>query len=108
MAEINIPDYETSALKAIDERELDSLIDQAIQEGQTGNLSRLPLSAEQQFMATLANAVLPKYQGWALREVRRRTDEQENPNKFPFDYDSLLPWMGRINRLAEAKGGELF
>lgn len=38
------------------------------------------ISNEQQFLATLAKAVLPEHRGWALREVRRKTDDQEKPN----------------------------
>ncbi|MBB4188953.1 MULTISPECIES: hypothetical protein [Sinorhizobium] len=45
MVEINLPESEISALKAIDERELDRLIDRAIQDEALGDLHRLPLSS---------------------------------------------------------------
>ncbi len=45
MGEINIPRDQQTAITAIDARELDRLIDQAIREERSGELHRLPLAA---------------------------------------------------------------
>lgn len=66
------------------------------------------ISDEAQFMATLKNAVLPLHRGWALRSVRSHIDKAEKPQKFPFQYDEVLPWMKRIDDLAAKAGARFF
>ncbi|WP_246728815.1 hypothetical protein [Rhizobium leguminosarum] len=63
MGIINLTDREKAALKAIDENEVDKLIDQAVREESLGALHRLPLHDCGAFVATKL-----RYFGDALRE----------------------------------------
>ncbi|WSH56582.1 hypothetical protein U8P68_17195 [Rhizobium ruizarguesonis] len=51
------------------------------------------ISTEAQFRQTIARAVEDDFRGWALREIRRKIDQSENPHEFPLDYGDVLPWM---------------
>ncbi|MGR9206326.1 hypothetical protein ACU8OG_20690 [Rhizobium leguminosarum] len=76
MTEINISDSEKSALKAIDRRELDNLIDQAVREVQLGTLSRLPLSSCGTYVATKLT-----YFGKALKALSEAKSAKNIENK---------------------------
>jgi hypothetical protein len=52
MGEINIPHDQQDALTAIDDNELDRLIEQAIREERSGDLRRLPLASCGSYIAT--------------------------------------------------------
>jgi hypothetical protein len=54
------------------------------------------ISTQTQFQRTLALASGDEFKGWSLREIRRRLDEPEIPNKFPLAYADILPWMDNI------------
>lgn len=49
-------------------------------------------SNEDQFLSSLGSAVLPEYQGWDFREVRRHSAGPEDEKAFPFDVAELAPW----------------
>ncbi len=55
------------------------------------------VSDEDEILKTLANAELPKYRGWGLREVRRDTGTTEKKKKFPLEIAELLPWWDRFS-----------
>ncbi|MDI5924546.1 hypothetical protein QBK93_07610 [Rhizobium leguminosarum] len=76
MTEINISDSEKSALKAVDRRELNDLIDQAVREEQLGTLSRLPLSSCGTYVATKLT-----YFGKALKALSEAKSAKNIENK---------------------------
>lgn len=56
-------------------------------------------SNEDVFLASIANAAVPKYRGWGLREVRKQTAPIENVRKdFPLAMEEHLPWWERFNQ----------
>lgn len=63
------------------------------------------VSNEDQFLASMANAEMPKYSGRGFREVRRDTDAKEETKVFPLKIEELLPWWGRYGRDASPKDG---
>ncbi|TDW31886.1 hypothetical protein EV128_108213 [Rhizobium azibense] len=76
MGGINLPEDEEKALKAVDERELNNLIDQAIREEQMGNLSRLALSRCGTYVATQLT-----YFGKALKALSEAKSAKNIENK---------------------------
>lgn len=53
------------------------------------------ISTVDQLLDTLQNALLQEFNGWDLREIRRRAGN-ENGRSFPFNIEELLPWWGQI------------
>ncbi|WP_246675499.1 hypothetical protein [Mesorhizobium sp. B2-6-4] len=76
MGEINLTDSEKHALQAIDERELDNLIDQAVKEEHLGVMHRLPLSS----CGIYAGTKLHYFEA-ALREYRESKSAKKREEK---------------------------
>lgn len=122
MVEINIPESEISALKAIDERELDRLIDRAIQDEALGDLHRLPLSSCGAYVNSALRSfgeALKRYResksakkreetrsgavragnklSFAVMGMKRRMETEEQEGKFFLVDDNVL-WPYTFNR----------
>lgn len=76
MGQVNLIDSEKLALKAIDEHDLDKLIDKAMQEEHSGALHRLPLSSCGIYVATKLH-----YFDTALREYRESKSAKKREEK---------------------------
>jgi hypothetical protein len=66
----------------------------------------LSLSTEDSFLATLKVAQDEKYVGWGLSAINREEaagKEKNEPKKFPFELDGLLPWWKRTNEFGKGK-----
>lgn len=58
----------------------------------------LTISNEDELLATLDEAALPQYVGWAFADARRRVGPIERERKpYPFDLGELLPWWKKLN-----------
>lgn len=78
MGEINISRDEMDALIAIDARELDRLIDQAIHEERTGDLHRLPLSRCGSYVSTQLHYFDQALSRHSIAKSTRKREETGN------------------------------
>ncbi|MER8370597.1 hypothetical protein NKH84_24060 [Mesorhizobium sp. M0902] len=105
MGEINLTDSEKDGLKAIDERELDGLIDQALREEHSGALHRLPLSSCGPYVATKLHYFsesLKEYRD--SRSVRKREDKHFQARRAGSDLSFTFGSMKRRMEVEEREG----
>ncbi|MBK3661085.1 hypothetical protein JJE66_07455 [Bradyrhizobium diazoefficiens] len=116
MGEINIPRDQQNALNAIDDNELDRLVDQAIREERLGDLNRLPLTScgpyiskklhyFEQALAKYREAKAPRKRAetghtlqragsdlsFAVDAMKRRMEEEQKEGQVFYVDDQIVP-----------------